>query len=162
MIHGKYIGQGGDLSEVKALREEIFGSGMAESYDLHEEADPMALNAVIDEDGKNVGTGRLVFDIIEDKFYVDNIGILEEYRGKQYGEFTLRMLADKADQCLAKEIWAEVPKSAENFFKRLFFKPLGNNGDMITMNAQIADFHTCCSSEKKGPDCASCGGCNGR
>lgn len=144
MIHGKYIGQGEDLTVVKELREQVFTDGNL-PYDLHEELDPMALNAVVDEEGIPVGTARLMLDLEAERFYVDNLCILEPYRGKQYGEFALRMLADKSDQCKAVEIWAEVPDFAKGFFEKFFFEPVGKSDGLTLMKAPLSAFQKCCS-----------------
>lgn len=148
MIHGKYVGQGEDLSEVIKIRSAVFEEEVLKEYDLHEEYDPMALNAFVDVEGTPVGAGRLVLNLEEDRFYVDDLCILAPFRGNQYGEFTLRMLADKAEQCNATELWAKVPDFASGFFRRFFFKEVGKENALALMKAQLTDFHTCCSHVK--------------
>ena len=183
MIHGKYLGQGADLADVKKIRNAVFGGS---GYDTHEELDAMAVNVIADcdeenisantekndrnsdnddrmqkvdsekilltnkgcsiENGKccekyNVAAGRLVLDLENDRFYVDNICVLEEFRAKKYGEFVLRMLADKASQCRAEFIWADVSGSdAKGFFEKMLFEEY--EGDL--MRAEIKKFQGCC------------------
>lgn len=163
MIHGKYIGQGEDLTAVKKIRDEVFNET---EYNFHEELDELAINVIVDTDEcidefrnttsqnesceetemtKAVRTyaacGRLVLDIENDRFYADNICVLKEYRRKHYGEFILRMLADKANECRAEYLWADISEScAKPFFEKMFFKEYEGN----LMRAKLEDFHGCC------------------
>ena len=163
MIHGKYIGQGEDLTAVKKIRAEVFDGT---EYDLHEEFDDLSINVIADtdesiadvrnktdiddssaeneelKDGRiYAACGRLVLDIENDRFYADNICVLKEYRGRHYAEFVLRMLADKANECMAEYLWTDVSKSAAKpFFEKMFFKEYEGN----LMRAKLEDFHGCC------------------
>ncbi len=165
MIHGKYLGQGEDLTAVKKIRNEVFsGTG----YNLREELDSLALNVIVDTDeysavscGKEencakdetakksaetvfAATGRLLLDIENDRFYADNICVLKEYRRRHYGEFVLRMLADKACECMAEFLWAEVSvNTAKPFFKKMFFEEYEGN----LMRARLEDFKVCCHNK---------------
>lgn len=143
MIHGKYISQGGDLTEVLKVRKEIFG---AEA----DERDPDAVNILVSlvenaqDAGTVVGCGRLNFDLDHFRFYIDRVGILEKYRRNGFGEFALRTLVDKVNQCGAEKVYVEkaavTNKEAESFFRKLFFQEDEEN----FLSASIDAFHTCC------------------
>ncbi len=144
MIHGKYINQGEDLSDVLQMREVIFGVG-------EDAKDPEAVNIVVRlvenaaDEGTLVGCGRLNFDLEAFRFSIDYLGILEECRHNGYGEFALRTLVDKVNQCGAEEVFVEkaliTNPEAEKFFKKMFFEP---SEDERFLSAKITSFHTCC------------------
>ena len=146
MIRGQYINQGEDLTKVLKLRSLIFGSEA-------DERDPDAVNLFVslvehaEDEGTDVGCGRLNFDIDHFRFYIDRLGILEEFRRNGYGEFALRALVDKASQCGPERIYIEKEKiltqEAQDFFRRMFFLPSEEeNGRFLV--AEISSFHTCC------------------
>lgn len=155
MVHGRYIGQGEDITEAVKIRQEVFENS---DYDTREDLDNMALTVIMDEDGVPVGTARLVLDLIEDRFYADNICVKKEYRGKKYGDFLIRMLADKAAECMATDIWSEVPESAKGFFEKEFFIEEGKTARLTIMKAELAKFRSCCSSHQCAQgQCTECG-----
>lgn len=143
MIRGQYINQGEDLEPVLRLRKEIFGSGTDES-------DPEAVNIFVsliesaDEEGIPVGCGRLNLDMENFRFTVDQVGILTQHRKNGYGEFTLRALVDKVNQCGAERVFIRTAdlqtEDAERFFRKMFFRPCEEEGFWA---AEIDSFHTC-------------------
>lgn len=145
MIHGKYINQGEDLSEVLRMREAVFGCGA-------DEKDPEAINIVVrlveeaKDAGETIGCGRLNFDINAFRFSIDYLGILEPFRHNGYGEFALRTLVDKVNQCGAEQVFLEKAQikneEAERFFRKMFFEPSEEDERFLT--AKITSFHTCC------------------
>lgn len=144
MIHGKYVGQGEDLSEVLPIRERIFGV-------REDSADPEAINLLVsleenaDTAGTIIGCGRLKLDLAAFRFEIDFLGIEEPYRKNGFGEFGLRALVDKVNQCGASEVYIrkENIKSdeAERFFTKMFFEPAD---EAEFLRARIDSFHTCC------------------
>lgn len=145
MIHGKYINQGEDLNEVLKMREEIFSVG-------GDEKDPDAINILVSleadaaDEGVLIGCGRLNFDLDAFRFSIDFVGIREEFRRNGYGEFVLRTLVDKVNQCGADKVYVEKElvqtEEAEHFFKKMFFVPCEEDDRFLT--AKIDSFHTCC------------------
>lgn len=145
VIHGKYFNQGEDLSEVLNIRKEIFGQEA-------DERDPEAVNILIrlmdeaDDPGIPIGCGRLNMDLAHFRFYIDQLGILEEYRKNGFGEFALRALVDKVNQCGAEKVFIEkkeiAGEEAEGFFRKMFFTPDEEEADFLS--AKIDSFHTCC------------------
>lgn len=145
IIHGKYINQGEDLSEVLKIRKEIFGREA-------DERDPEAVNILVSlmdkagDPGVQIGCGRLNFDVENFRFYIDELGILKPYRNSGYGEFALRTLVDKVNQCGAERVYVEKDRidseEAETFFRKMFFTPCQEEEDFLS--APIDAFHTCC------------------
>ncbi len=144
MIHGKYVGQGEDLSEVLPVREAIFGV-------REDEKDSDAINLLVslEEDasapGTLIGCGRLKLDLAQFRFEIDYLGIEEPFRKKGFGEFALRALVDKVNQCGADRVYIRKAdlktEEAERFFRKMFFEPAE---DETFLCAKIDSFHTCC------------------
>lgn len=145
MIHGKYINQGEDLSEVLKVRQEIFSAAQ-------DEKDSDAINVLIrlvadaKDEGIIVGCGRLNFDLEAFRFSIDYLGIKEDFRHNGYGEFALRTLVDKVNQCGAEKVYVEKDlirtEEAKRFFKKMFFTQ--SEDDERFLSAKIDSFHTCC------------------
>lgn len=145
MIHGKYINQGEDLSEVLKVRQEIFSAAQ-------DEKDPEAINILVSliadakDEGTVVGCGRLNFDMEAFRFSIDYLGIKEEFRHNGYGEFALRTLVDKVNQCGADKVFVEKDlirtEEAASFFEKMFFTQCEE--DERFLSAKIDSFHTCC------------------
>lgn len=155
MIHGKYINQGEDLTDVLKVRQLSLCDAQMETGE--DALDPEAVNILVDltdepEAGKNtyIGCGRILCDVEQFRFYIDQVGILPAFRKKGYGEFALRMLVDKANLCGAKQVFVKLPDDwdlsdplhadALQFFKGMHF-------DFVTdrwMAADIDAFHSCC------------------
>ena len=143
MIHGKYINQGEDLAEIMEMRKAVFGTG-------EEEEDPQAVHLLVslkknaEDPGIRIGCGRLILDLENFRFIIDRLGILEEYQRCGYGEFALRALVDKVNQCGAEQVFirrADVKtEEAACFFQKMFFAP-AEEEDYLT--AKIEAFHTC-------------------
>lgn len=158
MIHGRYLNQGEDLTDVLKVRQlSLCDAGMNTAED---HLDPEAVNILVDlkdemtdEEWPYIGCGRILCDVENFRFYIDQIGIRPEFRGKGYGEFALRMLADKANLCGAQKVWLLLPEewdlsdpaheAALRFFEKMFF----THEEGRWMSADIAAFHSCCHNE---------------
>lgn len=159
MIHGKYINQGEDLTDVLKVRQlSLCDAQMDPAEDA---LDPEAVNILVDlkdelEEGTDpfIGCGRILCDVEQFRFYIDQIGIVPAFRKKGYGEFALRMLVDKANLCGAKQVWVKLPDAwdlsdpahadALRFFKTMHFEQVTDKW----MAADIDAFHSCCHEEK--------------
>ena len=155
MIHGKYINQGEDLTDVLKVRQlSLCDAQMNTAKDA---LDSEAVNILIDlqeEEGAGgdafIGCGRILCDVEQFRFYIDQVGIIPAFRKKGYGEFALRMLVDKANLCGAKQVWIKLPEEwdlsdpshadALQFFKGMHFTFVTEKW----MAAEIDDFHSCC------------------
>lgn len=141
MIHGKYINQGGDLTDVLKVRQLSLCDAIENISPEADEPDALAVNILVDlpvesANGEKkkvyMGCGRILCDIDRFRFYIDQVAILPEFRHCGYGEFALRMLVDKANLCGAQKVWLKLPekwasKEAEEtalkFFAGMHFHP---------------------------------------
>jgi GNAT superfamily N-acetyltransferase len=135
MIRGRYLSIMDDLSDVIHMRKEIFNTDIDKNDDL-------AVNVIVFDKEIPVGTGRIILDS-DGNFIIDKVGVLEEYRGKGYGEFIIRLLADKALLSGAKFIYLTATENTVPFFEKLFFKKEKNN-DIVNMILNLSDMTTPC------------------
>ena len=132
MIHGKYINQGEELTDVLKVRQLSLCDAIENISGEADELDGLAINILVDlpleetgaagkaletakinEYGKQVlcmGCGRILCDIDRFRFYIDQVGILPGLRNHGFGEFALRMLVDKANLCGAQKVWLKLPE----------------------------------------------------
>ena len=127
-IQGKYL-LGGlhDISECMKIRAEVFGGEQGfPTAAAEDEDDASAIFALAYETENDalipVGTGRLVF--LDDFYKIGRIAVKKEYRGKNYGDFIVRMLVDKAFVMGAKEVFVGAQKHAIPFYEKIGFVPV--------------------------------------
>lgn len=144
MIHGKYINQGENLGQVLQLRKQIFAAG----EDAKDADAVQVLVSLVDNDTNAetyIGCGRLILDMDAFAFVIDYVGILADFRRNGYGEFALRALVDKVNQCGADCVYIDMQalasEEAKAFFTRFFFRE--SEQDPGVMRALVSDFHTC-------------------
>lgn len=118
MIRGKYLGYGDDLTQAAYVRKKVLGKGL-------DEKDSLAINVVVFDESHVVGTGRITPDDFNlagsFRFTIEMVCVLKEYRHLGYGDFMVRMLADRAFCAGAAKVYANVPDSCMEFFKKLNF-----------------------------------------
>jgi predicted GNAT family N-acyltransferase len=150
MIEGKLLTYGDDLTEVFSIRRKIFVEELGISYDNEFDAlDEVSIHALVYKseveetnstnndrcNGKKaIATGRIIYDGVN--CTIDKIGVLEEYRGRLYGDFTVRMLLNKAFTSGINEVSLHVPINVEDFFRSIGFHRESENF--------IEDGITCC------------------
>ena len=133
-IEGRYFNGMDDLTEVKKLRQEVFGR---EDYDTHHLyqidtsmiCDMMAVHALAWMEGKVVGCGTLFFD--GETYLIDRIGVPVDERHKKYGDFIVRMLIDRAFRHGAPVVLAYIDENTFPFLKKVGFKEVDNQNGMI-------------------------------
>ncbi len=129
LIQGKYLYYGDDLSEVNHIRTEVFCKeiGIKEQ----DEKDKLDMNSVhvlvlsCDESREPVATGRITFD--GNTFLITKVCVLKEERNKYYGDFAVRMLANKAFLSGAKEVIVETYTENIKFYEKIGFIIQGNS-----------------------------------
>jgi N-acetylglutamate synthase-like GNAT family acetyltransferase len=67
-----------------------------------------------------VAAGRMTYD--GENCIIDNISVRKEYRGKRYGDLTVRMLLNKAFQSGIKIITLKTEVQNCEFFKKIGFQ----------------------------------------
>ena len=140
MIEGKILSYGDSLDDVFAIRKKVFveelGVPSEVVFDqLDSEAmhvlvyeEPVKSNNRIDNNSKDlkkaVATGRITLDGKVCK--ISNIAVLEEYRNKKYGDFTVRMLINKAFTAGVNEVIVKAFPNVIEFFQKIGFQLIDN------------------------------------
>lgn len=151
LIQGKLLSYGSDLSEVMEIRRQVFVKEYqrreSEEFD---EQESIAMHVLVFEQSdkkKPVATGRIVFDgsICE----IGHIAVLKEYRRRQYGDFVVRMLINKAFTSGIHEVSVKAPGQLIDFFKKIGFTMKETEESIIPdkeydMTICDGDVLTCC------------------
>jgi len=115
MITNKWFKRDEDLSEIINLRKDIFG------VDGKDVFDEFSFNLGIYENGEElVGIGRL--SLKENNFFIDYVGVKENYRKKYYGDFILRILIKKASDMGLERVYIKCSSKFEGYLNRLNFE----------------------------------------
>ncbi len=147
MIQGKWLPQGGDLSQVLPIREAVFGRG-------RDALDDESWNVLVFQDEAPVAVGRLWWR--DGAFRLGDVGVLPAFRGKKLGDLVLRLLLFKAQIHFAREVRLLCEDDTAGFFARLGFRPdesvppQGSLHEMLLPGEEI-NLDTCASCKKK--DC---------
>ncbi len=127
MIQGKYLYYGDDLSEAFEIRKQVFvleqGVSLEAEFDNY---DDLAVHVIVYDkaDNKNpVATGRVYHD--GNNYKIGRIAVIKEERGKQYGDFVVRLLINKAFLSGADEIIINAQVSAIPFYAKIGFIAYG-------------------------------------
>ncbi len=154
MIKGKFIVQGGDLSDARQVRQAVFIEEQQISPELEYDGwDEKAIHAVVyDPNSLPVGTGRLLLE--EDgSFHIGRVAVKKECRKQGYGDFVVRMLLDRAFQCGAEEVCILAQTTAVGFYETIGFETCGGP----CLDADIEHYPM---KVKKGRVKTACGGCH--
>jgi len=127
LIQGKYLCYSDDLSEAFEIRRKVFieeqGVLVEEEFD---EYDDIAIHALVyDNKGnhKPVATGRVYQDGKD--YRIGRIAVLKEERGKYFGDFVVRLLANKAFSAGAEEVIINAQVTAVPFYEKIGFVSYG-------------------------------------
>ncbi len=146
LIQGKLLSYGDDLSEAYWIRKKVF----LEEYGVPEEKvfdglDEMAMQVIVYEadsampgrsdsmekgtssgmefwhsERKNpVATGRIQFD--GSRCEIGQVAVLQEYRRLGYGDFTVRMLINKAFTAGIYNVECRAGEESRGFFEKIGF-----------------------------------------
>ena len=124
MVQGKWFSPGSDLSDLLPVRESVFGFGA-------DDLDSLSWNVLVLEDGVPAATGRIWWE--DGSFWIGEIGVIPELRGRRLGDLVLRLLLFKAQSHSAREIRLVCPEETEGFFSRLGFRPVRRESGSIEM-----------------------------
>lgn len=137
MIRGKYLSIEDDLTDVNQIRSTVFNNSLP--------VNPLSMNVLVYEGDLPVGTGSIILS--EGLFIIENIAILPTYRNKGYGEFTLRLLADKALLSGAKEIFIKCETALQPFFAKYGFHALKDSN--FSMKLILSELISPCKNHCK-------------
>lgn len=151
LIEGKYLFFGDNLSDSFAVRGKVFQEeqGIPKEIEL-DNLDNDAVHVVVYVDHSPVATGRMIFD--GKNYYIGRVAVLKEERRKKYGDFVVRMLADKAFMMGAKEIYINSQESVVGFYEKIGFAVCGEKhieADIIHVPMKLVRTGLCknCSKE---------------
>lgn len=116
MVEGKWFQPGADADEVFAIRRAVFGRG-------RDDLDAESWNVLVWFGGQAAATGRLWWR--DGAFWLGDVAVLPELRGKRLGDLTLRLLLFKAETHAARLIRLIAPRETAGFFAKLGFQPEG-------------------------------------
>lgn len=148
MTAGKYLSGKDDLSQVYELREAVFQKELGLTPQLERDGcDDMAVHVLVYEDQKPVATGRILYD--GEIFKISRVAVLPEYRKRQYGDFVVRMLINKALLSGAGEIYASTLLPGRRLFEKIGFEVCGTayeDGGLsyLPMWLKKEKLHKCC------------------
>lgn len=134
LIQGKILAYGDDLTEVFQIRKKVFveEQGIPEELEF-DDLDSQAMHVIVYEEDPNwkndkaykkaVATGRIIFDGTTCK--IGRIAVLKEYRNMKYGDFTVRMLLNKAFTAGIDEVRLDANCSVQAFYEKIGFHVAG-------------------------------------
>lgn len=114
MIQGKWLPQGSDLTQVLAIRQNVFGRG-------RDELDDESWNVLVFQDDAPAASGRLWWK--DGAFRLGEVGVLPAFRNQRLGDLVLRLLLFKAQSHFAREVRLVCSDEVSGFFARLGFRP---------------------------------------
>ncbi len=143
MVQGKWFPMGSDISPALAIRRAVFGTD-------RDALDDMAQQVIVTREGKPVGSARLWW--ADGAFCLGELGVLEEERGKGYGDLLIRLLLFKALTHSASLIRLTAPKDVAAFFAKYGFEEEGGDDTLRRMfiRGQDVQLSHC------GGNCADC------
>jgi len=126
MLEFKWLnGAEDDISAALKIREIVFvqEQNVPKEDDDDEEGDRNSLHMLILEDGKPVGTGRIL--MTEENFTIGRFAVLKEHRGKGYGKLGMIALMNKAYDLGSKEQIIHAQYYIKDLYESLGYKQEG-------------------------------------
>ncbi len=152
MIQGKLFSYGDDLSEIYNIRRKVFIEELAVPEDIEfDDLDNEAIHVLVYEEASNinsndmtkkkipVATGRIVYE--GDSCKIDHIAVLNNYRNLKYGDFTVKMLINRAFTAGISTVTLTAKKEIEGFFKKIGFEAINYNLNYNTVDMIIKEYN---------------------
>lgn len=133
MIHTKWFQGRDNLKDVLEIRKQtLYESCGEDASDIY---DDFAFSAVVYDGDVPAGTGRLLFK--EGRYFIDNVGVVNEHRGKSFGDLIVRMLVRRAVNMGAEKTYAYVCDGCMDIFESIGFEKTGSaeNGKFLMVKA---------------------------
>lgn len=152
LVEGKFRSYQEDLTDAFEIRRKVFQEEQGVSAEIEfDELDKQAVHVIVYVGEKAVATGRVFNE--GDTYHIGRVAVLKEERGRQYGDFVVRMLADKAFQTGADEVFLGAQISARGFYEKLGFVPCGEEyieADILHVPMKLKKEAVCslCKKEK--------------
>jgi predicted GNAT family N-acyltransferase len=166
LIEGKLLSYGDDISEAFRIRHQVFIEELGIPKEtVFDGLDDQAIHVIVYEEDpewktragkcsvkKAVATGRINYD--GEICTMGYIAVLKEYRGRMYGDFTVRMLLNKAFTSGINCVHVDTPQSVQGFYQTIGFCHTGRNYvnneiEYCEMIINSKDIVTLCNKMKK-------------
>lgn len=146
MIQGKLIEYGQDLSEISYIWNLVI-KDYEEDAIVKKWDDEIAIYGIIHNKNNNpIASGKL--SIIDGRYEISEIAVLEEERNKGYGDFIVKLLINKAFMSGAECVYTTTPIKYKEFFEKIGFKIINENisiQNMLNMILFTSDICRKCS-----------------
>lgn len=157
MIQGKILSYGDNLEDVFMIREKVFVEelGVPKENEF-DELEDMAMHVLVFENNLGiqdanhnkipVATGRIIYD--GENCVIDHVAVLKEFRNKEYGDFTIRMLINRALISGIDAITITSPINVASFFEKVGFvqkeDPISIENDSCIMILDLKNINSMC------------------
>lgn len=142
MIQGKILSYGDNLSEAFYIRRKVFCEelGIPEKEEF-DELDNEAMHVIVYDNTNSeeaIATGRISYH--EGSCIISKVSVLKKHRGKKYGDFTVKMLINRAFVAGINEVMLTATEKDVEFFKKIGFSVTGiNNKNRYLYNMVISE-----------------------
>lgn len=138
MISTKWFQGTNNINEVLDIRKKVLIEELGiNENNISDIFDEFAFNAVVYDDNNAVGTGRLLFK--EGKYFIDNVCVLKEFRGRHYGDLIVRMLVRRAVNMGAEKTYTECKSCCRKIFENIGFETVQSNNSEINLMVMSGD-----------------------
>jgi len=144
MVQGRWFPMGTDITVPLAVRRSVFQRG-------EDALDAQSQQVVVYEGDAPVGAARLWW--ADGAFQLGDVAVLEEKRGKGFGDLLVRLLLFKSLTHSASLIALKTPRETESFFAQYGFAPCGEADGLVEMQIRGEDVQL----SHCGGNCAECG-----
>jgi predicted GNAT family N-acyltransferase len=150
MIEGKFLKSEDNFSDSIEIRKKVFVEEMGFTVEsISDGRDSESEHVIVfNEEHKVVAAGRL--SLINKQFWINQVAVLKEERGKYYGDFVVRMLVDKVFRNEGEEVWVKADENSTHFFIKLGFTVLENVLDENKYKWNIMSLNKCHLFKKCG------------
>ncbi len=150
MIEGKFLKSEDDFSDILEIRKKVFVEEMGFTVEsISDGRDTESEHVIVfNEEHKVVAAGRL--SLIDNQFWINQVAVLKEERGKYYGDFVVRMLVDKVFRNEEQEVWVKADENSIHFFSKLGFAVMENVHDKNENKWIIMSLNKCHLFKKCG------------
>jgi len=126
-IKGTFLQSNDKLDDIFEIRKKVFQDelGILAEQERTED-DEYAIHAVafkVEDESIPVATGRMILE--NGHFKIGRIAVLKDERGKQYGDFIVKMLVNKAFLSGAEEVHVGALEHAISFYNKIGFERYG-------------------------------------
>lgn len=143
------------INESLSIRKAVFETEQGKGNEILDVIDDSAYHLNVYVDDSPAATGRLYFS--EGDYYIGKIAVLNNFRGKKIGDFTMRLLLAKALNQGAFTIKVNADINAVGFYSKYGFTKAGEalniNGHEhwpMALDRENIKFCSSCSKNCKG------------